>query len=179
MLYYLSLPFLSILLVILQSTITDIIFSGRLVFELSLIVVIYAGFRFDLIRGSILAFILGFVFDCVSGSVLGLFTFIYVVIFLCSFSASGRLATEKIYIIALFSFFCAFLQELMVILFYYSAFKFDVLINMYFVFLPQALIVSLLAPVFFYLMRRVEVFFYGKAVSPAKRTGTDRISAEN
>ena len=94
----------------------------------------------------------------------GVFTFIYVVIFLCSFFASVRLATEKIYIIALFSFFCAFLQELMVILFYYSAFKFDVLINMYFVFLPQALIVSLFAPVFFYLMRRVEVFFYGKTV---------------
>jgi rod shape-determining protein MreD len=162
MLYYLSLPFLSILLVILQSTITDIIFSGRLVFELSLIIVIYAGFRLDLIRGSILAFILGFVFDCVSGSVLGLFTFIYVVIFLCSFFASDRLATEKIYIIALFSFFCAFLQELMVILLYYSVFKLDVLINMHFVFLPQALIVSLLAAVFFYLMRRVEVFFYGK-----------------
>ena len=164
MLYYLSLPFLSILLVILQSTITDVIFSGRLVFELSLIVVIYAGFRLDLIRGSILAFILGFVFDCVAGSVLGVFTFIYVVIFLCSFFASVRLATEKIYIIVLFSFFCAFLKELMVILFYYSAFKFDVLINMYFVLLPQALIVGLFAPVFFYLMRRVEVSLYEKAV---------------
>jgi rod shape-determining protein MreD len=162
MLYYLSLPFLSILLVILQSTITDIFFSGRLVFELSFIVVIYAGFRLDLIRGSILAFILGFVFDCVAGSMLGVFTFIYVVIFLCSFFASGRLVTEKIYIIALFSFFCAFLKELMVILFYYSAFKFDVLINICFVFLPQALIVGLFAPVFFYLMRRVEVFFYEK-----------------
>jgi rod shape-determining protein MreD len=164
MLYYLSLPFLSILLVILQSTVTDIIFSGRLVFELSLIVVIYAGFRFDLIRGSVLAFILGFILDCVAGPVLGLFTFIYVVIFLCSFFASGRLATEKIYVIALFSFFCAFLKELMVILFYYSAFKFNVLIDMYFVFLPQALIVSLFAPVFFYLMRRVEVSLYEKAV---------------
>lgn len=164
MIYYLSLPFLSILLIILQSTINDIIFSGRLVFELSLIIVVYAGFRFDLIRGSILAFILGFVFDCVAGSVLGLFAFIYVVIFLCSFFASGRLATEKMYIIALFSFFCAFLKELMVILFYYSAFKFDVLVNMYFVFLPQALIVGLFAPVFFCLMRRVEVSLYGKAV---------------
>ena len=99
MLYYLSLPFLSILLVILQSTITDIIFSGRLVFELSLIVVIYAGFRLDLIRGSILAFILGFVFDCVSGSVLGLFTFIYVVIFLCSFFASTILDREFIFLL--------------------------------------------------------------------------------
>ena len=164
MLYYLSLPFLSILLVILQSTITDIIFSGRLVFELSLIVVIYAGFRLDLIRGSILAFILGFVFDCVAGSVLGVVTFIYVVIFLCSFFASGRLVTEKIYLIALFSFFCAFLKELMVILFYHLSFKFDVLVNMYFVFLPQALIIGLLAPVFFGLMRRVEVSLYGKTV---------------
>jgi hypothetical protein len=52
----------------------------------------------------------------------------------------------------------------MVILFYYSAFKFDVLINICFVFLPQALIVGLFAPVFFYLMRRVEVYLYEKAV---------------
>jgi rod shape-determining protein MreD len=162
MLYYLSLPFLSILLIILQSTITDIIFSGRLVFELSFIVVVYAGFRLDLIRGSILAFVLGLVFDCVAGSMLGVFTFIYVVIFLCSFFASGRLVTEKIYIIALFSFFCTFLKELMVILFYYSVFKFDVFMNMYFIFLPQALIAGLFAPVFFYMMRRVEVFYYGE-----------------
>jgi rod shape-determining protein MreD len=167
MLYYLSLPFLSILLVVLQTTIADIIFSGRLVVELSLIAVIYAGFRLDLIRGSILAFILGFVFDCVAGSVQGLFTFIYVVIFLGSFFASFRLGTEKMYIIALFSFICAFLEELIVSLFYYLAFKFNILTNIPFVFLPQALIIGLFAPVFFYLMRRVEVFFYGKMVQPA------------
>ena len=162
MIYYFLLPFLSIVLVILQSTITDVIFFGRLVFELSLIVVIYAGFRLDLARGTVLAFIVGFVFDCVAGSMLGLFTFIYVVIFLFSFFASSRLAAEKIYIIALFSFFCAFLEDLMVILFYYLAFKYDVLMNIYFVLLPKALIVGLFAPVFFYMMRRVEVFFYEK-----------------
>lgn len=162
MIYYLLLPFLSIILVILQSTITDVIFSGRLVFELSLIVVIYAGFRLDLARGAVLAFITGFVFDCVAGSIPGLFTFIYVVIFLFSFFASSRLAAEKIYIIALFSFFCAFLEDLMVILFYYLAFKYDVLMNIYFVLLPKSLIVGLFAPVFFYMMRRVEVFFYEK-----------------
>lgn len=163
MIYYLLLPFLSIILVILQSTITDVIFFGRLVFELSLIVVIYAGFRLDLIKGSFLAFILGFVFDCVAGSVPGLFTFIYVIIFLFSFFASGRLAAEKMYIIALFSFLCAFLEDLMAILFYHLAFKFDVLVNMCFVSIPKALIVGLFAPVFFYMMRRVEVFFYEKA----------------
>jgi rod shape-determining protein MreD len=68
MIYYLLLPFLSIILVILQSTITDVIFSGRLVFELSLIVVIYAGFRLDLARGAVLAFITGFVFDTVASA---------------------------------------------------------------------------------------------------------------
>jgi len=162
MIYYFLLPFLSIVLVILQSTITDVVFSGRLVFELSLIVVIYAGFRLDLTRGSFLAFILGFVFDCVGGSILGLFTFIYIVIFLFSFFASGRLAAEKMHIIALFSFLCAFLEDLMVILFYHLAFKINVLGNMSFVLLPKALIVGLFAPVFFYMMRRVEVVFHEK-----------------
>lgn len=146
-------------MVILQSTITDVVFSGRLVFDLSLIVVIYAGFRLDLVRGSLLAFVMGFVFDCVAGSVLGLFTFIYVIIFLFSFFASGRLATERVYIIVLFGFFCTFLEDLMVILFY-LAFKFNVSVNVYLVLIPKALIVGLFAPVFFYMMRRVEVFFY-------------------
>jgi len=50
MLYYLLLPILSILLIVLQSTVTDLIFSGRFIFEISLIVVVYAGFRLDLIK---------------------------------------------------------------------------------------------------------------------------------
>ena len=95
MLYYLSLPFLSILLIALQSTISDVIFSDRLVFELSLIVIIYAGFHLDLIKGVILASVFGFVLDCFGGSVLGLFTFIYIVIFLCSFFISDWLDTKK------------------------------------------------------------------------------------
>jgi rod shape-determining protein MreD len=44
MIYYLLLPFLSILLVVLQISIADILFSGKLILEISLIVVIYAGF---------------------------------------------------------------------------------------------------------------------------------------
>jgi len=164
MLYYLSLPFLSILLIALQSTIADVIFSDRLVFELSLIVIIYAGFHLDLIKGVILALVLGFVLDCFGGSVPGLFTFIYIVIYLCSFFISDWLDTEKIYVIAFFSFLCAFLKEIILILFYYLAFKIDLLINAYFIIFMQALIIGLFAPLFFYLMSRAEVFFYGKEV---------------
>ncbi len=102
MIYYLLLPFLTILLVVLQTTLADILFSGWLTLELSLVVVIYAGFRLDLVKGIILAFVMGFVFDCVSGSVLGLFTLIYLLIFMFSFFVSLRIASEKFYFIALF-----------------------------------------------------------------------------
>jgi rod shape-determining protein MreD len=162
MLYYLSLPFLSILLIALQSTVTDVIFSGRLVFEISLVVIVYAGFRLDLIRGAILAFVLGFVLDCVDGSVPGLYAFIYMIIFLGSFFVSGWLDTEKIYVIAIFSFFCAFVKEIILILFYYLTFKINVSMNSCLIFFMQALIIGLFAPAFFYLMKRVEVFFDGK-----------------
>lgn len=176
--YYLLLPFLSILLIVLQNTVADIMFSGRLVLEISIIVVVYAGFRLNLIRGSISAFVLGFIFDCISGSVLGLFTLIYVLIFLFSFFLSTRLITEKLPFIALFTLLCAFLEESMVVLFYNFAYGFDMLHNTPAAFLPQSLIVGLLAPLFFYLMRRIEVFFYGKPAQSAKRAGTGRIPAE-
>ncbi len=178
MVYYLLLPFLSIFLIVLQNTIADVIFSGRLILEISIIVLVYAGFRFNLIKGAISAFVLGFVLDCISGSVLGLFTLIYVLIFLFSFFVSTRLITEKMPFIALFTLFCAFLEEFAVVLFYNLSYGFDMLHNTPVAFLPQALIIGLLAPVFFYLMRRVEVFFYGKPAQSAEWTGTGRIPAE-
>ncbi len=161
MLYYFLLPFLSILLIVLQSTVADVIFSGRLIFEISLVSVIYAGCRLDLIRGAISAFVLGFVFDCVSGSVPGLFIFIYTAIFLCSFFVSDWLDTDKMYVIAFFSFFCAFMKEIISFSFYYLAFKIDVSMNSYFISFVQVVMIGLFAPIFFRLMGRVEVFIYG------------------
>jgi rod shape-determining protein MreD len=140
--------------------------------------VIYAGFRFPLIKGATLAFILGFVFDCIAGSVLGLFTLIYVLIFILAFFVSVKMVAESAYFITLFTLICAFLEELIIILFYNLAYGFDVLNNPPFVLLPQAIIVGLLAPVFFYMMRKIEVFFYGKPAQSAQRTGARRISAE-
>jgi rod shape-determining protein MreD len=178
MVYFFSLPFFSILLIVLQTTVADVIFSGQLVLEISIIIVIYAGFRFSLIRGGILAFVLGFVFDCIAGSVLGLFALIYVLVFLFSFFISGKMVTERSHIIALFTLFCTFLEEFVVVLFYNLAYGFDMLHSTPLVFLPQAVIIGLLAPVFFYMMRKVEVFFYDKPAQSAERSGTGRIPAE-
>jgi rod shape-determining protein MreD len=177
MIYYLLLPFLSLLLIVLQNTIADVIFSGRLVLEISIIILVYAGFRVNLIKGAISAFVLGFMYDCITGSVLGLFTLIYILIFLFSFFVSTRLITERMPFIAFFTLFCAFLEKFIVVLFYNLAYGFDVL-HTPAVFLLQALIIGLLAPVFFYMMRRVEVFFYGKPAQSAQWTGTGRIPAK-
>ena len=178
MVYYLLLPFLSILLVVFQTSIADILFSGRLILEISLIVVIYAGLRLDLIKGLILAFILGFVYDCLAGSVLGLFTFIYMVIFLCSFFVSIMFSTEKLYFIAWFSLICSFLEEILVSLFYNLAYGLDIVKKAPLIFPPQAVLISLLAVLFFYLLHRTEGFLYGKAFQSTERTRTGRLSEE-
>jgi rod shape-determining protein MreD len=178
MIYYLVLPFLSVLLVVLQISIADAIFSGGLILEISLIVVIYAGFRLDLVKGLTLAFILGFVYDCLTGSVLGLFTFIYMVIFMCSFFVSIRLSTEKLYFIALFSLICSFFEEILVILFYNLAYGVDIAKKTPLLFFPQAVLISLLAILFFYLMRRTEGFLYGKTFQSTQRARTGRLSSE-
>jgi len=164
MLYYLSLPFLSILLIVFQTIITDIIFSNSFVFEMSLVVVIYAGFRLDLIKGTFLALVLGLVFDFVSGSVPGILAFIYMIIFLFSFFVSDWLDTEKTHIIVFFGFFCAVLKEIMLNMFYYFAFNINVLMNVRSVVLIQILVIGLLAPLFFSLMDRTGILLYEKRV---------------
>ena len=178
MIYYLLLPVLSILLVVLQTSIADILFSGRLVLEISLIALIYSGFRLDLIKGLIMALILGFVYDCLSGSVLGLFTFIYMVIFLCSFFISIIFSTEKLYFIALFSFICSFLEEILGILFYNLAYGLDIVKTTPLISFSRALLISLLAVLFFYLLHRTEGFLYGKEFQSAQRSRTGGLSAQ-
>jgi rod shape-determining protein MreD len=178
MIYYLLVPVLSILLVVLQTSIADILFSGGFVLEVSLIALIYAGFRLDLIKGLTLALILGFVYDCLSGSVLGLFTFIYMVIFLGSFFISIMFATEKLYFIALFSFICSFLEEILVILFYNLAYGLDIVKITPLTGFFRAVLLSLVTVLFFYILHRAEGFLYGNEFQSAQRPGAGRLSAQ-
>jgi rod shape-determining protein MreD len=164
MLYYILLPFLSVLLIVLQSMITDLVFSSRLVFEVSLLVVIYAGFRLDFVRGTYLALVLGFIFDCLSGSVPGVFAWIYTIIFWCSFYISDWLETEKTHVIVLFSFICTFLKQIVIDLFYFLAFDMNVLVSAYSIAFIQSLIIGLLAPLFFYGMDRTGILLYEEKV---------------
>ncbi|KAF0159381.1 MAG: hypothetical protein FD159_559 [Syntrophaceae bacterium] len=178
MIYYLLLPFVTIGLVVFQSMLADVLFSGWLTLELSLVAVIYAGFRLDLVKGIILSFMMGFMFDGVSGSILGLFTMIYLLIFIFSSFVSSRFASGKFYLIALFSLICSLVEALILISLYHFVFEFDMLNNVLLVFVPQALLISVLSVGFFYVMRKVEGLMYGKTMRPPQRTGTSGISAE-
>ena len=172
MIFYLLLPLAAIILVVLQTTLADIFFSGWLSLELSLVVVIYAGFHLELTKGMLLAFVMGFVFDCLSGSVMGLFTMIYLLIFVFSFFVSLRIASEKLSLIAWFSLIVSLLESLALFLLYHFVFEFDMLNNVLFVFVPQALLISVLSVGFFYLMRKARRIDVWKNIAAS---ATDRI----
>jgi hypothetical protein len=89
-----------------------------------------------------------------------------------------HLETEEIYFISVFTIVCTFLEEIICVLFYNLTYGFNMFYNIPFIFLMQALLAGLLAPMFFYLMRRVEVFYYDKTAQSAQRSRARRVSSE-
>lgn len=178
MIYYVLIPFVAIILVVFQNTLADVLFSGWLTLELSLALVIYAGFRLDALKGAVFAFIVGFVFDCVSGAPPGLFAIIYLMIFVISFFVSMRFAAEKLLLIAVVGLVCSLIESALVLAVYYFVFKFENLGSMLFAFMLQALLVSFLSVGVVYVMHRVEGFFNGGKREFPRRAAASRISAQ-
>jgi rod shape-determining protein MreD len=147
-----------IILIGLQTMIANLFFSGKLVVEISLLLVLSAGFNLTWVKGGILCFIIGFLLDCFMGSVSGLFALIYLTFFLLAKFVSPRVYAEKIWFIMAFVALCSLVEGMLVIAFYRLAFDLDKLPHIGDVFLPQAMIVGLLAPLFFSLVRRLKVF---------------------
>ncbi len=160
MIYYILLLILSVFLIVVQSMITDIIFSNYFMFEISLVIVIYAGFHLDLIKGTAMAFLLGLFVDCVGGAVLGLYSFVYIIVFWLSFFISDLLDTEKTHVVIFFSFFCVLLKDIMLNTFYYMVYNINLFLRTYDIIFTQALVIGLVAPLIFYLMDRTGIFLY-------------------
>jgi rod shape-determining protein MreD len=148
----------------------DIVFSGKIAVELSLIVVIYTGFRFDVLRGGIFSFILGFIHDCLTCTLSGLYTLIYVVVFLISKLASLRISPGQPFLIMSLTFVCALLEGMIIILFYPLLYGGGISTHAILVYLPQILIVSILSPVLFRAFHWTEAALNGRESEPVKRT---------
>ncbi len=165
---YLFLPLAGLLLVIFQTSVLNIIFMGRLNVEISLILVIYAGFRMNVLPGALLSFLLGFFLDCAMGSISGLFTLIYVCVFFISVLVSMRVYAEQISLIIGFSFLCSIFEGLLIVLFFKIIYDINMLGSLIQVFLPQALVVSVLSPFFFRLFHLFEATFHDGNPQQAK-----------
>jgi len=141
-----------------QTLISNLLFSGRLVVEISLIVIIYAGFNMTPLKGGIISFIIGFFLDCLMGSISGLYALIYTIMFYISMFASSRVYIERISFVMVFVSLCSLIEGLMIMSFYRFVFELDMFHHLWDVFLPQAIIVGLLAPSLFSLLCRLGVF---------------------
>ncbi|HVO67426.1 MAG TPA: hypothetical protein VMT12_13200 [Syntrophales bacterium] len=169
MINYILIPFLSLILIVFQTMVSDIVLFGKIGVELSLILVIYLGFRLDIIRGGVLSLIIGFLRDCITFSISGLSTLLYVIIFLISLLASYRISPEKSVFIMIFTLICALFEGMIIALFYPLLYGQGVSPHTLLYYIPQALIVSGLSPVLFRAFNRVEVVLNGRDAWPVKR----------
>jgi len=160
MAYYFVFPIFTILLVVLQKTLLDLLFGGRIGIEASLILVIYAGFHLDMVRGGVLAFLTGFLLDCVSGAIMGLYTFIYIMIFMLSYLLSPRIYGERMLFIMGYTFVCALLEGIFIIAIYWYIYGTDVSPGLIRTYLPQALVAGVLSPALFTLFNRLEAYVH-------------------
>jgi rod shape-determining protein MreD len=170
MTYYLSLPFFLLFLIVLQSSISDLLFFGIVGVEISMILVLYAGFYLDVIRGGILSFVAGFLLDCVTGSASGLHAFTYVSLFLVSMTASTRISLDKTSLIMIFTLTCALLKGIIIAILYPLIYGTDLSLNMFRLFIPQILVVTLISPVFFHIFYRIDALLQGGHAKQLKWT---------
>ncbi len=169
MIYYLLLPLALLILVVVQTTILDVFTLGWISMEVSLVVVIYAGFHLDALRGGILSLMLGFFLDCLTSAIFGLYLFLYCLIFCLSMLVAGRAYAGNPLLIASFTGICTMLEGLVIVLLYHFVFGADILAAIPKVFLPQAALLGLLSPLVFRFFDRFEVFFHAENSRPTRR----------
>ena len=160
MAYFVVLPFFAVLLVVLQRPLLDLVFGGRSGIEVSLVLVVWAGFHLDMVRGGALVFLLGFVLDCLSGTILGLYTFLYAVLFVLTRLLSPRIYGERMLFIMAYVFLCALLEGLFIVAVYWFIYGTDVSHSLLRTTLPQALVAGVLSPAIFTWFSRLGVNVY-------------------
>jgi hypothetical protein len=166
---YILVPLFSLILIVFQMLVSDIMLFGKMGVELSLILIIYIGFRLDIIRGGILSLIIGFLRDCITFSISGLYALLYVIIFLISMLASYRISPGKPAFIMIFTLICSLFEGTIIALFYPLLYGGDISPHTLLFYIPQALIVSGLSPILFKAFNRIEVMLNGRDEWPVKR----------
>jgi len=157
MIYYLLLPVFSLLLLTVQINILDILFLGKAGLEISLILVIYAGFYLSFIRVEYC--LLSSDFSWIVLQVLCRVSLLlsYLLIFLISKAVSLKVYAGGMIFTIGFTFICALFGKLLIILMYEVLYDINVFYDILSISFLQAVAAGVFAPAFFVLFHRLEV----------------------
>jgi rod shape-determining protein MreD len=159
--YYFALPVLALSLVVFQTSILEALLFNKMGLEITFLCVIYAGLYMDAWKGCLMSFVLGFMLDSLTASVTGIYTIIYVVMFFITMQVAPRVYKTNIAFIMIFTMVCAVFKMLVLVFIYQLIFDANVLVAGLSIYLPQAVILSLISPAFFTLCHRFEEWFHG------------------
>ena len=160
MIYYVLMPIFSLLLLIFQVSFLQLLFFGKIGIEISLVVVIYAGFHLSVAKGGSLAFVMGFIFDCITGSVTGFHTFFYVAVFLVARLTSRRVYSEGTFFIVLFAFAASIAEGFFLGMIYFAIYDVEIFTKIMWIFIIQSIIAGFLSPSVFLILDKMERVLY-------------------
>jgi rod shape-determining protein MreD len=159
--YYFALPVFALCLVVFQTSFLEALLFNKIGIEITFLCVIYAGLYMDTLKGCVMSFLLGFLLDALTVDVSGIYTLVYVLMFFITMQVAPRVYKSKITFIMVFTLVCCVIKMLILVLIYQFIFGANVIVAGLTIYLPQAVILSLLSPAFFTLCQRFEEWFHG------------------
>jgi len=153
--FYLLMPIVSIVVIVIQTALLDLLFLGRISVELALVLVVYAAFRLDVVKGAFLALFLGFLHDSIGGFIAGVYMVSYLTVFVVSKTVSPHVHLNKLGFIVGYLSLCMLFQGCFVFFIYHVVAGIDLPASLFIhVFVPQAVVAGVIAPLFFMLLDR-------------------------
>ncbi len=163
MMYYLLLPPAALICVVLQTTLADMLSRGTVRLELSLVLVLYAGFHLGIVRAAALVVVFGFVMDTLTGTVPFFYTLFYILVFLAARAVSFRVYGEGALVIMSAAFLCVLGQAAVIVALSRWIAGVPLSFDGMEVTVYNSVLLALTTPLFFALFKKIEVAAHGKS----------------
>lgn len=155
MIYYLAVPWLLLIIVVFQHAVLGAMFFHTIAVEISLVLVIYAGLRMEVIRGSFLVLLLGLMMDCITGAASGFYALVYAAVFLMVYLLSLQVYAESMLFLIFLTFCCGLTEGLLLLILNRIISGTNIFFDLVRYFLPQLLLVSAISPFLFKFFHRI------------------------
>jgi len=155
-------------LVILQTSLVELVTADRLSFEFTTVFLIHAALFMESWRGAWLTFLAGFFMDALVAPFPGFYVLSYGVVFFALSAISARVYTSKTLFLVTVTFLSVLAEGIILVSLYYILYDMNALLTGLKVYLPQAFILSGLSPILFDLFRSLERYGYGKREQQAQ-----------